>query len=179
MTAHQVCPRRHPYPYDRVRTVADDGSRGKPVPDRLAALGRRAVTDAHGPDAVPVPPYDIALIDFYDDDARRGMHGDGHEQDERTDTPVVSPSPGDTCVFCCGGTGTRAEPYPMSTRAAVTCPASAARPGSPGTGCPASARVPARSRRVTPDGRTSPCGCAAGNRRHRPPRVRIMGDSPS
>jgi DNA oxidative demethylase len=53
-------------------------------------------------------PYDIALINFYDADARMGMHRDS---DEKSDAPVVSLSLGDTCVFRFGNTETRTRPY--------------------------------------------------------------------
>ncbi|MEW2511946.1 alpha-ketoglutarate-dependent dioxygenase AlkB [Streptomyces sp. NPDC046870] len=109
MTARQVCLGWHWYPYAYARTVVDgDGSPVKPFPDWLDALARRAVADALGPDALPATPYDIALINFYDGDARMGMHRDG---DEKTDAPVVSLSLGDTCVFRFGNTGTRGKPY--------------------------------------------------------------------
>ncbi|MFF5859713.1 alpha-ketoglutarate-dependent dioxygenase AlkB family protein [Streptomyces sp. NPDC012751] len=109
MTARQVCLGRHWYPYAYARTVVDgDGSPVKPFPAWLDELGRRAVADALGPRAVPATPYDIALINFYDGDARMGMHRDG---DERADAPVVSLSLGDTCVFRFGNTETRARPY--------------------------------------------------------------------
>ncbi|MFI0808809.1 alpha-ketoglutarate-dependent dioxygenase AlkB family protein [Streptomyces echinatus] len=109
MTARQVCLGWHWYPYAYARTVVDgDGSPVKPFPDWLGELGRRAVTETLGPSAVPAAPYDIALINFYDGDARMGMHRDG---DEQADAPVVSLSLGDTCVFRFGNTGTRAKPY--------------------------------------------------------------------
>ncbi|MGW4601055.1 alpha-ketoglutarate-dependent dioxygenase AlkB family protein [Streptomyces sp. NPDC004457] len=109
MTARQVCLGWHWYPYAYARTVVDgDGSPVKPFPNWLDALGRRAVADALGPDAVPATPYDIALVNFYDGDARMGMHRDG---DEKTDAPVVSLSLGDTCVFRFGNTRTRGKPY--------------------------------------------------------------------
>jgi len=54
------------------------------------------------------PPYDIALINFYDGAARMGMHQDA---DERSDAPVVSLSLGDRCVFRFGNTRTRGRPY--------------------------------------------------------------------
>ncbi|MET8770942.1 alpha-ketoglutarate-dependent dioxygenase AlkB [Streptomyces sp. NPDC004658] len=109
MTARQVCLGWHWYPYAYARTAVDgDGSPVKPFPAWLDALGRRAVADALGPDAVPAAPYDIALINFYDGDARMGMHRDG---DEQADAPVVSLSLGDTCVFRFGNTESRAKPY--------------------------------------------------------------------
>ncbi|MFF9112739.1 MULTISPECIES: alpha-ketoglutarate-dependent dioxygenase AlkB family protein [unclassified Streptomyces] len=109
MTARQVCLGWHWYPYAYARTVVDgDGAPVKPFPDWLGELARQAVTDALGPQAVAPAPYDIALINFYDADARMGMHRDG---DEKTDAPVVSLSLGDTCVFRFGNTATRTRPY--------------------------------------------------------------------
>ncbi|MGC9438221.1 alpha-ketoglutarate-dependent dioxygenase AlkB family protein [Streptomyces sp. WG5] len=109
MTARQVCLGWHWYPYGYARTVVDgDGTPVKAFPDRLGDLGRRAVSDALGADAVADAPYDIALINFYGSDARMGMHRDA---DERSDAPVVSLSLGDTCVFRFGNPGTRTRPY--------------------------------------------------------------------
>ncbi|GCB52235.1 alpha-ketoglutarate-dependent dioxygenase AlkB [Streptomyces sp. NL15-2K] len=106
MTARQVCLGRHWYPYAYTRTVVDgDGAPVKPFPQWLGELGRRAVRDALGAEAAP---YDIALINFYDGDARMGMHRDS---DEKSDAPVVSLSLGDTCVFRFGNTETRTRPY--------------------------------------------------------------------
>ena len=106
MTARQVCLGWHWYPYAYARTVADgDGSPVKPFPPWLGELGRQAVRDALGAD---VRGSDIALINFYDGDARMGMHRDS---DEKTDAPVVSLSLGDTCVFRFGNIETRTKPY--------------------------------------------------------------------
>ncbi|WLW57397.1 alpha-ketoglutarate-dependent dioxygenase AlkB family protein [Streptomyces sp. YU58] len=106
MTARQVCLGWHWYPYGYARTVVDgDGAPVKPFPDRLGELGRQAVRDALGEE---VAGYDIALINFYDADARMGMHRDS---DEKSDAPVVSLSLGDTCVFRFGNTETRTRPY--------------------------------------------------------------------
>ncbi|MGW0812896.1 alpha-ketoglutarate-dependent dioxygenase AlkB family protein [Streptomyces viridiviolaceus] len=109
MTARQVCLGQHWYPYGYARTVVDgDGAPVKPFPDWLGELGRRAVTEALGAEAAAEAAYDIALINFYDADARMGMHRDA---DEKADAPVVSLSLGDTCVFRFGNTETRARPY--------------------------------------------------------------------
>ncbi|MDX2676547.1 alpha-ketoglutarate-dependent dioxygenase AlkB family protein [Streptomyces sp. NY05-11A] len=109
MTARQVCLGWHWYPYAYARTVTDgDGAPVKPFPDWLGELGRRAVADALGPREAGGAAYDIALINFYDGDARMGMHRDA---DERSDAPVVSLSLGDTCVFRFGNTETRTRPY--------------------------------------------------------------------
>ncbi|KAB2971335.1 alpha-ketoglutarate-dependent dioxygenase AlkB [Streptomyces sp. SS1-1] len=106
MTARQVCLGWHWYPYAYARTVVDgDGAPVKPFPERLGTLARRAVRDALGEEA---EPYDIALINFYDSDARMGMHRDA---DERSTAPVVSLSLGDTCVFRFGNTESRTRPY--------------------------------------------------------------------
>ncbi|MEU9390153.1 alpha-ketoglutarate-dependent dioxygenase AlkB [Streptomyces sp. NPDC048324] len=106
MSARQVCLGHHWYPYGYAPTVVDgDGAPVKPFPAWLGELGRRAVADALGASA---PPYDIALLNFYDGDARMGMHRDS---DERSDAPVVSLSLGDTCVFRFGNTETRTRPY--------------------------------------------------------------------
>ncbi|MGW5046401.1 alpha-ketoglutarate-dependent dioxygenase AlkB family protein [Streptomyces griseoluteus] len=109
MTARQVCLGWHWYPYAYARTVVDgDNAPVKPFPAWLDELARNAVADTLGPEAVPDDPYDIALINFYDGDARMGMHRDG---DERSEAPVVSLSLGDTCVFRFGNTETRTRPY--------------------------------------------------------------------
>ncbi|MFF4486497.1 alpha-ketoglutarate-dependent dioxygenase AlkB family protein [Streptomyces sp. NPDC001544] len=108
MTARQVCLGWHWYPYGYARTVVDgDGVPVKPFPPWLGELGRRAVSDALGAEAA-TGEYDIALINFYDGDARMGMHRDS---DEKCDAPVVSLSLGDTCVFRFGNTETRTRPY--------------------------------------------------------------------
>ncbi|MET3982917.1 alpha-ketoglutarate-dependent dioxygenase AlkB [Streptomyces sp. PvR034] len=115
MTARQVCLGLHWYPYGYARTAVDgDGEPVKPMPGWLAELGREAVAAA-GAGAVVAPPepgdpaaYDIALINFYDADARMGMHRDA---EERSPAPVVSLSLGDSCVFRFGNTVSRARPY--------------------------------------------------------------------
>lgn len=109
MTARQVCLGWHWRPYAYARTVTDgDGTPVKPFPDWLGELGRRAVADALGPQESRRAAYDIALINFYDGDARMGMHQDA---DEKSDAPVVSLSLGDSCVFRFGNPRTRTRPY--------------------------------------------------------------------
>ncbi|MEU3661852.1 alpha-ketoglutarate-dependent dioxygenase AlkB [Streptomyces sp. NPDC032940] len=109
MTARQVCLGLHWHPYAYARTAVDgDGAPVKPFPAWLDDLGRRAVTDALGAEAVTAEAYDVALVNFYDGDARMGMHRDA---DERVDAPVVSLSLGDTCVFRFGNPGTRTRPW--------------------------------------------------------------------
>ncbi|WP_030660599.1 alpha-ketoglutarate-dependent dioxygenase AlkB family protein [Streptomyces cellulosae] len=106
MTARQVCLGHHWYPYAYARTVVDgDGAPVKPFPAWLGELGRDAARDALGTER---GPYDVALINFYDGDARMGMHRDS---DEKSDAPVVSLSLGDTCVFRFGNPENRTRPY--------------------------------------------------------------------
>ncbi|ATY14975.1 alpha-ketoglutarate-dependent dioxygenase AlkB [Amycolatopsis sp. AA4] len=93
-----------PYRYERLR---EDGSPVEPFPDWLADLGRRALADAYDRPADDYQP-DVALVNYYDADAKMGMHQD---KDERSTEPVVSLSLGDTCVFRFGNTEHRNRPY--------------------------------------------------------------------
>lgn len=110
MSVRTVCLGWHWYPYRYSRTVDDgDGAPVKPFPDWLAELGRRAVADAYGVgfDASRYRP-DVALINYYDEAARLGLHQD---RDERRLSPVVSLSLGDTCVFRFGNPHRRGRPW--------------------------------------------------------------------
>jgi len=51
-------------------------------------------------------PPEACLVNFYDDDARMGLHQDRDEED--FSAPVVSISLGDTCIFRVGGTTRKA-----------------------------------------------------------------------
>lgn len=96
----------HWRPYSYSRTLPD-GTPVQPFPDLLGDLAARAVQEAYG---VPYEddPHDVALVNFYDADARMGMHQD---RDERSRAPVVSLSLGDTCVFRFGNTESRNRPH--------------------------------------------------------------------
>ncbi|MEE1942125.1 alpha-ketoglutarate-dependent dioxygenase AlkB [Streptomyces sp. TRM 70361] len=116
MSARQVGLGWHWYPYGYSRTAVDgDGSPVKPFPDWLGKWARRVLEEAYGRapsgahGATPYDlPYDLALVNFYDDRARMGMHRD---RDEESDAPVVSFSLGDTCVFRFGNAGGRGRPW--------------------------------------------------------------------
>ncbi|MEV0321104.1 alpha-ketoglutarate-dependent dioxygenase AlkB family protein [Streptomyces sp. NPDC050658] len=113
MTARQVGLGWHWFPYGYARTAVDgDGAPVKPMPPWVAELGRAAVEAAYGKRELAAAgdedAYDIALINFYDADARMGMHRDA---DEKSPAPVVSLSLGDSCVFRFGNTETRTKPY--------------------------------------------------------------------
>jgi DNA oxidative demethylase len=122
MSVQTVCLGWHWSPYRYTRTAVDvDGAPVEPFPGWLGDLGRRAVADAYGrvdssagvgssagvDDGVGYEP-DVALVNYYDADARMGMHQD---RDERSDQPVVSLSIGDTCTFRFGNTTDRGRPY--------------------------------------------------------------------
>jgi alkylated DNA repair protein (DNA oxidative demethylase) len=100
MSVQTVCLGWHWTPYRYSRTT-EDGSPVKPLPGWLADLGARAVGD-------PAYRPDIALVNFYDEAAKMGMHQD---KDERSDAPVVSLSLGDSCVFRFGNTEHRNRPW--------------------------------------------------------------------
>lgn len=110
MSVRTVCLGWHWSPYQYTRTAVDAGGAAvAPMPDWLADLGRAAVAAAYGdPEAAQQYRPDTALINFYDDQARMGMHQD---KDERSDQPVVSLSIGDTAVFRFGNTENRNRPY--------------------------------------------------------------------
>jgi DNA oxidative demethylase len=122
MSVQTVCLGWHWLPYRYSRTADDvDGAPVKPFPDWLAELGRRALADAYadpgaypGPDPGADPAQadsyrpDVALINFYDEQARMGMHAD---KDEKSPAPVVSLSLGETCLFRFGNAHGRSKPW--------------------------------------------------------------------
>lgn len=110
MSVKTVCLGWHWRPYQYTREAVDvNGNRVLDFPDWMLRLGRRAVTVATG-DPIAGESYtpDTALVNFYDADARMGMHQD---KDESSLAPVVSLSIGDTCTFRFGNTETRTKPY--------------------------------------------------------------------
>ncbi|MFE3326040.1 alpha-ketoglutarate-dependent dioxygenase AlkB family protein [Streptomyces sp. NPDC059176] len=110
MSVQTVCLGWHWQPYRYTRTADDvNGAPVAELPSWMCELGREALADAYG-DAAAGAVYepDTALVNFYDGDARMGMHQD---KDERSAAPVVSLSVGDTCVFRFGNTENRGRPY--------------------------------------------------------------------
>ncbi len=108
MSVQTVCLGWHWLPYRYSRTADDvDGAPVKPFPGWLAEFGRRALAAAcDGEDAVYQP--DVALINFYDEQAKMGLHAD---KDERSPAPVVSLSLGASCVFRFGNAQNRGRPW--------------------------------------------------------------------
>ena len=97
-----------------------------------AAAGDPRAGDGYTPDA--------ALVNYYDRDARLGLHQD---KDERDDAPVVSLSVGDSCTFRFGNTRDRGRPYQdVLLTSGDLFFASAAPRGSPSMGSPRSTPAP-------------------------------------
>jgi DNA oxidative demethylase len=110
MSVQTVCLGWHWMPYRYSRVAEDvDGAPAKPFPGWLGDLGRRAVASAGlaGADGDAYDP-DAALVNFYADTAKMGMHQD---KDERSVAPVVSISLGASCVFRFGNTENRNRPF--------------------------------------------------------------------
>jgi alkylated DNA repair protein (DNA oxidative demethylase) len=124
MSVQITCLGWHWYPYRYSRTVDDgDGGPVPPFPEWLGELSRRAVRDARsvdgriagdgpdGPDGPGAPAQkrpDVALVNWYGPGARMGMHAD---RDERSLSPVVSISLGQTCTFRFGSPAGRGRPW--------------------------------------------------------------------
>jgi DNA oxidative demethylase len=99
----------HWLPYRYSRFAEDvDGSPVDPFPQWLGDMGRRAIAATFDAERAAAYKPDCALINFYDDTAKMGLHQD---KDERSDEPVVSLSIGDSCLFRFGNTETRTKPY--------------------------------------------------------------------
>ena len=114
MSVQTVCLGWHWMPYRYSRTADDvDGAPVKSFPGWLAELGRRALADAYSdPGRTASYAPDVALINYYDGNARMGMHAD---KDERSAAPVVSLSLGSSCVFRFGNAESRGKPCQDTT----------------------------------------------------------------
>jgi DNA oxidative demethylase len=109
MTVETVCLGWHWQPYKYTRTAGDvNGEPVLPLPGWLIELGRAVLAEAYDPAAAAGWHPDTALVNFYDDNARLGMHQD---KDEVVNSPVVSLSVGDACLFRVGNTENRTKPY--------------------------------------------------------------------
>jgi alkylated DNA repair protein (DNA oxidative demethylase) len=110
MSVRTLCLGWHWQPYKYTREATDvNGERVLDVPDWMIRLARKALNEVSG-DEQAGDDYtpDAALINFYDDAARMGMHQD---KDERSLAPVISLSIGDRCVFRFGNTEHRGRPF--------------------------------------------------------------------
>ncbi|MDQ4489903.1 alpha-ketoglutarate-dependent dioxygenase AlkB [Sinomonas sp. ASV486] len=110
MSVKTVCLGWHWQPYRYTREAIDvNGVRVSALPEWLVRVGRLAVAEAYGndPEAAGYAP-DTALVNYYDDAAKMGMHQD---KDEISLEPVVSLSIGNSCLFRFGNTETRTRPY--------------------------------------------------------------------
>lgn len=79
--------------YRYQRTDPKTGRPWPPMPGRLIEVWRLLVPDA--------PPPEACLINFYEGDAKMGLHQDRDEQD--LSAPVLSLSLGDSALFRLGG----------------------------------------------------------------------------
>lgn len=168
MSVRTVCLGWHWLPYRYSRT-ADDVN-GAPVtafPDWLGALGREAVAAAYGEDGGYRP--DAALVNFYDGDARMGMHQD---REERSTAPVVSLSIGDACLFRFGTAEGRGRPYTDVRLESGDLFVFGGRRGWRTTACRRCIRARVIPRRgCVPGGSTSPFGRPGSPTTSRPPRA--------
>jgi DNA oxidative demethylase len=107
MSVQTVCLGWHWEPYRYVREAA--GTPVAELPEWLGRLARDGVAAAYG-DGELARSYepDCALINYYDETAKMGMHRDREEQ---VDAPVVSFSIGAACTFRFGNTINRKAPY--------------------------------------------------------------------
>lgn len=109
--------------YDREAKDVNN-ERVLPFPDWMTRLGRQVIAataeavaaDPDSPSPVPASwgldpdaySPDVALVNYYDESAKMGMHQD---KDEHDPAPVVSLSLGDSCTFRFGNTETKNRPY--------------------------------------------------------------------
>ncbi len=109
MSVRSVCLGWHWRPYVYSKTADDtDGAPVKPLPAELAELAVAAVAEAFGPESGARYAPDASIVNFYDPEARLGLHQDGEEP---SDAPVVTLSLGDACVFRFAGVDRRTAPF--------------------------------------------------------------------
>lgn len=109
MSVKMLCLGWHwrPYGYSR-RAIDVNDRRVLDLPSWLVRMGQQAIADTGAGTAAPPYVPDVALINFYDVDARMGLHRD---QDEHTVDPIVSVSIGDSATFRLGTPERRGRPY--------------------------------------------------------------------
>ena len=109
MSVKTVCLGWHWQPYKYTRTADDvNGHPVAPFPEWLGDIARAVVAEACGRDDEAQYQPDAAMINYYDDVAKMGMHQD---KDETVNEPVVSLSVGGTCRFRFGNVTGRNKPY--------------------------------------------------------------------
>jgi len=109
MSVRAVCLGWHWQPYAYSKTADDtDGAPVKPLPAELAKLALAAVLEAYGAKAGRAFAPDAAIVNFYDPEARLGLHQDAEEP---SDAPVVTISLGDACLFRFAGIDRRTAPF--------------------------------------------------------------------
>ena len=116
MSVGMLCLGRHwnatTYAYEAAR--ADyDGLPAPPIPDSLRAIAVAAAQRA----GFAMRP-DLCILNFYDSDARMGVHQDKDESPEsiQAGIPIVSVSVGDTARFVIGGLRRKEPTAPLMLR---------------------------------------------------------------
>src|ERR1700712_5482862 len=110
MSVQMLCLGWHWLPYRYSRTADDvGGARVLNFPDWLGDLGRAAVVDAYqDPSLAADYRPDTALVNFYDQAAKMGMHQD---KAEKAYFPLVPFTLCDSCLLPFGNTESRGRPY--------------------------------------------------------------------
>ena len=105
MSVKSLCLGWHWSPGRYTRRAVDvNGAPVPPLPGWLARLGVRAVQQSAGGEYAP----DVALVNYYDEQASMGLHQDA---EERINAPVVSLSIGDSATFRLGHAEHRNGPF--------------------------------------------------------------------
>lgn len=113
LSVRVVCLGWHWYPYKYSRTRDDcDRLPCKAFPFELGSLAQKAL-------AVTLPHYqqvfqpDVAIVNWYKNGAKLGMHQDKSESAivRNAGSPIISISLGDTCLFRFGNTESRTGEY--------------------------------------------------------------------
>ena len=109
MSVTTLCVGWHWRPYQYSRDAPDvNGRCVLEFPTWLGVLAQRALLDT-GPDwGVENYEPDVALVNYYGEKSKMGMHQD---KDERSSAPVVSLSIGDSCRFRFGNSERRTRPF--------------------------------------------------------------------
>src|SRR5437588_8354916 len=93
------------YKYAKTRDV--DGRDAAPILDFLQQFAQRAArATGYWPATDPLPPYDICIVNWYDQkEGKLGVHADNSESKASMAAgyPVVSLSIGASCIFTIGG----------------------------------------------------------------------------
>lgn len=102
------------YKYDKIRDV--DGKEAAAIPDYLQALAQKALIDTGYWPKEDLKPFDICIVNFYNESSKLGIHRDDSETQETLESgyPIVSFSVGASAIFNIGGVD-RKDPMEAET----------------------------------------------------------------